>query len=267
MIFDEEAVSLFRNASEYQTTGRYQVREEFANYASELAQADYIRTGEKARAVKLATVFLEESIQQSPRNARQYMYLASFVNKIFNTFQQYDPATAKSLAERNLILLQKAQSLSPTRPQIYFEKAQTLAILGRFEEGVTALQEGLELYPQQKEPHVDLVALNILAGRYDDAAREWQTVKALSFPLTREDYDRVLRSYNSKRQFAPMVELFKEQLEKTPQDAGLLAHLAVTYRELGEMELARTTAMKAAALSPELSTGLQSFLDSLKKNR
>lgn len=267
MIFDEEVVSLFRNASEYQTTGRYQVREEFANYASELAKADYIRTGEKARAVKIATVFLEESIQQSPRNARRYMYLASFVNKIFNTFQQYDPATAKSLAERNLILLQKAQSLSPTRPQIYFEKAQTLAILGRFEEGVTALQAGLELCPQQKEPHVDLVALNILAGRYDDAAREWQTVKALSFPLTREDYDRVLRSYNSKRQFAPMVELFKEQLEKTPQDAGLLAHLAVTYRELGEMELARTTAMKAAALSPELSTGLQSFLDSLKKNR
>jgi tetratricopeptide (TPR) repeat protein len=119
--------------------------------------------------------------------------------------------------------------------------------------------------PAIKEPHVDLVNLYIASGRYEDAAKEWQNIKARRFQLTREDYDRVISSYNAKKKFAPVVELYRELLAVTPEDAEILARLAFAYRDLGEMNLARQTAMKAAALSPKIASELQSLLNSLKQ--
>lgn len=264
-VFREETVDLFRKADSYETTGRHQVREEFCNYASELALATHVPLEEKVRAVRIGVGFLEESIRQDPRSTRHYMYFASLVNRGYQALQQRDPEMARSLVEKSLGLLQTAENLSPTRPQVYFEKGQGLASLGRFADGAAAFEKGVGLNPAQKEPRVDLVNLYILAGRYADAAKEWQEIKALSLPLTRADYDLVLRSYNSKKQFAPMADLYRELLEQNPNDPELLVHLAATYRELGKLDLARDAATKAAVLSPKYLAGLQTFLDSLKK--
>ncbi len=260
----EETAALFRTADAYQTTGRYQVREEFANYASELVQSANVSLEDKVRAVKMAVGLLEESIRQEPVNARCYMYLASLVNRSFEAVRQSDSSAARSLGENNLVLLRKAEALSPTRPQVYFEKGETLSLLGNPAEAVTAFEKGSGLCPWVKGPRVDLVVAYISGGRYGDAKREWGRIKAGFSPLTDEDYEHVLRAYNAKKQFEPMVELYREQLEKAPGDATLLAHLAATYRELGEVELARKAAVEAAARSPQLASGLQQFLDSLK---
>jgi Flp pilus assembly protein TadD len=64
-----------------------------------------------------------------------------------------------------------------------------------------------------------------------------------------------------------MVELYREQLTRTKEDADILARLATIYREMGEIELARQTAIQAASLSPKIAGELQSFLDTLKIQR
>jgi len=265
LVFNERIVNLFEQADSYQTTGCHDVHEAFANYAFDLAQAPSIPIDLKIRVVRMGVDFLKESTQLEPANVRYYLYTASLVNGTLDIVRQADPQLAKSLAETTLTMLQKAETLSPTRPQVYFERSQTLLFLGRTEERLAAVEKGAAVSPAIKEPHVDLVNLYIASGRYEDAAKEWQNIKARRFQLTREDYDRVISSYNAQKKFAPVVELYRELLAVTPEDAEILARLAFAYRDLGEMNLARQTAMKAAALSPKIASELQSLLNSLKQ--
>ncbi len=266
-VYREEIVDLYRTASDLQTTGRYEVREEFANYVSELARASYIPLEVRVRLVRRALESLEESIRQNPSVFRHHMYPVTLVNRTFEILHSLDSGLAGSLAEKNLILLNEAEKLSPTRPQLFIERAQTLVFLGRPQDAITALETAIQLSPVVKEPHIDLVTLYISVGRYDEAAREWQRIKGLSPPPTASDYERVIRSYYGNRHFAPIVVLYREQLEKTPDDAVLLSRLASAYRDIGDMESARQTALKAAALSPEVAAGLQTFLDSVAQPR
>jgi Flp pilus assembly protein TadD len=266
-VFREEIADLYQRASDYQTTGRHEVREAFAGYASGLARVSDIPLKDRVRMIVKAVGLFDESIRQEPSDARHHMYAVSLVNGTLGVLQESDPALARALAEKTLVLLQQAEKLSPTRPQVYIERSRTLAWSGRTAEAVAALERGVNLSPWAKDLHVDLVTLYVSAGRYSDAAAEWEKAGRLSDPLTREDYNKVIRSYESRKQFAPIAALYMEQLEKSPDNPGLLVQLAATYRDMGETESARKTAMRAAALSPEAAATVQSFLDSLDRPR
>jgi O-antigen ligase/Flp pilus assembly protein TadD len=267
LVFNDALMRLFEEADSYRITGWNDLHELAANYAFEVAQTPYIPAGQKVRAVRMGVDFLEESIRNQPANARNYLYQASLVNGTSDLVAKTDPGLAKSLAENVLVRLEQAETLSPTRPQVHFEKSKALLFLGRNDERIQEFAKGVALCPAIKEPHLDLVTLYIAAGRDEAAAAEWKNIKARGFPLTAADYDRVLAAYGAGKKFAPMVELYKEQLTRTQGDADILAHLASIYREMGEIELARQTAMQAASLSPKIAGELQSFLDTLKSQR
>ncbi|HYK87131.1 MAG TPA: O-antigen ligase family protein [Acidobacteriota bacterium] len=262
-VFRDSIIDLFQQAGAYRTTGKLEVWEEFANYASELVQVPDVPLDVRVRVARMALAKLEESIALDPNSARRYLYPSTFTNKIISAVEQSDPALARSLCERALVLLRKAESLSPTRPQIFIDRAEALMTLGRPQEAIPEMEVASALNPEIMERRTTLVALYVSAGRYDDAAREWQKLRA-SFPLTAADYDRLIRLYGSKKQFAAVVALFKEELEKSPNDPLLMARLASAYRDSGQMELARQTAMKAATLSPQVAAALQEFLNTLK---
>jgi O-antigen ligase/tetratricopeptide (TPR) repeat protein len=264
-VFREALMHAFQQADDLGTTGRYQVREEFANYASALARASYIPHGERFRVDKMAVAMLEKSIPEDPLDARHYMYLASLVNRTFETLKESDSRLALSLAEKNLALLQKAETLGPKGPQVFLERAQSLVFIGRTDDAISALQKAIAVAPIAEPPHVDLAALYISAGRYADAQREWQTIKDLSLPVTAADYDRLIGLFVSKKKFMPAVDLYKEQLRSSPNNPLLLARLAAVYRELGDLDSARQTAHKAAALSPQIADQLEDFLKSLNR--
>ncbi len=166
-----ETVDLYRQASDCQTTGRHEVREQFANYASRLAHASNIALRERVSVVERAEGLLEESVKQEPSNARHYMYTASLMNGTLPVLQESDPTLARTLADRTLVLLQKAESLTPTRPQVYIERSKILAWEGRTAEAITALERAVSLSPWVKVLHADLARLYVSAGRLEDAAR------------------------------------------------------------------------------------------------
>jgi tetratricopeptide (TPR) repeat protein len=263
-LYRESIVSNFEQADKYGATGRHQVREEFANYASEVVRASYIPVQDRAKAARKAIDFLEESIREDPCDARHYMYLASMANAAFPVFNQSDPRFALSMAERALFALKKAESFGPNRPRLLLERAQALANLGRTDEAIQSLRRAIEIDSGLRAARFDLVALCISAGYYQEAQKEWQTIRT-AFPPTATDYDRMIAAYVSKKYLEPVVDLYKEQLRISPDNPEILAHLAAVYRELGDMESARNNALKAAALSPGIAAQLQEFLKTLKK--
>jgi O-antigen ligase/Flp pilus assembly protein TadD len=265
--FSPVALNLFQQASDYQTTGRYEARQEFANYASDLAQVVSVPLDRRMEVIRKAVEMLDLSVSQDPRNSRNCMYRASLVNRTLGVIRQSDPPLARTLAATNLSLLDRAAVLSPTRPQVYFERGETLAVLGRTDEAITALEKGVSLSPPVKEPNVDLLCLYISAGRFEEAAKQQRRIKDLALPLARADYDRIISVYNERKQYTAMAELYREQLAGAPDDVTLLPRLAATYRALGETELARQTALRAAALSPQIAAELQSFLATLDQKK
>lgn len=267
LVFNDALMRLFQQADSYRITGWNDLHELAANYAFEVAQTPYIPAGQKVRAVRMGVDFLEEGIRNQPANARNYLYLASLVNGTSDMVAQTDPGLAKSLAENVVARMERAEALSPTRPQVHFEKSKALLFLGRNDERIEEFAKGVALCPAIKDPHLDLVTLYIAAGRDEGAAAEWKNIKAHGFPLTAADYDRVIAAYGARKKFSPMVELYREQLTRTKEDADILARLATIYREMGEIELARQTAIQAASLSPKIAGELQSFLDTLKIQR
>ncbi len=277
LVYGKEVRDFFVAANNHETTGRYEVREEFANFAAQLAGTPGVPLEEKRLTAQQAVDFLQESIAQEPENARNYMYFASLVNRCLSVFQAGDPARARSLAERALAASGKAERLSPARPQLYFELGRTCAWLGRYDEQAAAIEKGMTLSPPLsgaryfdvvvKEPNLNLLEAYIGAGKTEAAARQWDRMKSLSISLTHNEYDDLVRFYASKKQFEEIARLRQEQLKASPNDPQLLAELATAYRELGQLELARQTAIKAAALSPQSAASIQAFLDSLKNQR
>ena len=263
----EDIADMYRQASAFETTGRHEVRERFANYASGLAQDPGVPLREKAPMVRQALDLLEESIREEPADARHKMYAVSLTNRTLGVLAESEPALAKEIADKALVLSQQAGELSPTRPQVYIERAKTLVWAGRTAEAISALQKATSLSPWVKEPHIDLVTLYVSSGRYDEAEKEWNNARRLSGPMARSDYNRVISSYTSKKRPGSVASLYLEQLEKTPDDPGLLMRLAAAYRDMGKTESARQTAMKAASLSPNVAATLGSFMQSLERPR
>jgi tetratricopeptide (TPR) repeat protein len=225
-------IDMFQKAEAYATTGRYEVREELAKYASELAHAPAVSVTEKTMAVKRALDLLQKSIAEVPSDTRHDIFFATFVNNTFGVLNQSDPKLAHSLAEKNLTLLQKAESLGPSRPRVFLERSQTLLYLQRTDEAIPALQRAIALDPEAVPRRVDLVALFISAGRYSDAQREWQNIRSLSLPLAASDYDRIIGLYLSKKQFQPVIALYGEQLHESPDNQSILTRLAEIQRLL-----------------------------------
>jgi len=251
-LYREETVDLYRRAATCRTTGRFEAGEAFAEYASNLAQAPEIPLQDRIGVVREAFALLEEHILQEPNNVRRHMNLSGLTSKVVAVVRQYDPGLARALCERTLVLLEKAEKLSPTRPQVYLDRAAALVALDRPGEAIPAFETASSLNPEVKERRTVLLALYISTGHYEDAAKEWQKIRA-SFPVSAADYEPVIRLYTAKRHFAPVVALYKEQLEKLPNDAFLTSRLAAAYWDLGEKELAKETALKAAKLSPKAS--------------
>jgi tetratricopeptide (TPR) repeat protein len=261
----ESIADAFLRADAYATTGRYQVREEFANYAIALAKSGNVPLSEKAETAQKAVRLLQKSILEDPGDARHYMYASTLTNGVVETVKLLDASLAKSLAERNLHWLDKAESLGPNRPRISLERAQSFLALGRGDEAVAAIRKAIALDPLNKDYRMDLIAACISSGRYEEAEKERLEMKRSSLHMYEPDYERLAGLYVGKKQFAPVIALYRELLQEMPNDASVLARLATAYREAGDLDSARKTAEKAAAVSPQAAAQLQEFLKTLAK--
>jgi tetratricopeptide (TPR) repeat protein len=265
-VFRDSALNDFRRAEEFQTTGRYQVREELANYVIELVQVPDATLPDKARAARQAWSFMEKSVLEDPYDARHYMYGATLANAVFNVLKQSDSAEALRISERALTWLQKAESLGPNRPRLYLERAQLLLNLGRTEEAIIAHRKALSLDPDNERIHVELVATYIIAGRDADAENEWKKIRSHPRGPSAGDYERLADLYASQKKLAPLIALYREQLQRSPNDPVVMARLATAYREMGDMNAARQIALEAAKISPEVAAQVEEFLKTLSGN-
>ena len=264
-VFRREAVDAFRAAEAVNTTGRYEIREIFVDYAYQLAMADDVSSEDKIYVAKIALVSIEKSILEEPLTVRHCMYFSLVVRRIFGVLKQSDPELAESLAERNIAQLENAETASPTRWRIPFERAQALGTIGKMNDAISVMKKAIQLNPVVAMPRIELISMYIVSDRYKEAEEEWRKINNLTLSVKPSEYERIIQLYAAKRQFAQAVSVRKDQIQQNPDDAELWAKLAVAYREAGDPDSAAQAAVKAADLSPKIARELDVFLKSLGK--
>jgi tetratricopeptide (TPR) repeat protein len=263
-IFRNSILDDFRRAEEYRTTGRFEVREALANYASELVLTQEVPLQERVRVSRAALEALDRSILEDPNDSRPYMYAASLSNRTIDVIAESDRVAADAVADQALQYLQKAERLGPNRPRLFVERAQLFMHLGRTNDSIASLKKARDLDPANRRIGVDLAAILVMAGRYKEAENEWQRVRSLHGHMRPEDYERMIGLYANKKRMGAVVALRREQLEESPNDPVILSRLAVAYRDSGDLAAARQTALKAANLSPQVNDQLDAFLKTLE---
>ncbi|TSC96054.1 MAG: TPR Domain containing protein [Parcubacteria group bacterium Athens1014_10] len=258
--YDEEVINNFKKALTYSknTFGRFETRQQLTNYTMDLSRDESIDQNKLKELIEFAVNEMEKSVKESPLNVREHLYLATL----------YDAAAKFNFdyLNKSINVLTKAIPLSPTRPQLYFERGQAKIFQGKFEEAISDFKKGADLSPTVVESHWNLAAAYILSGQEDKAEEEFKKAEELGFNFqTVQNYQRLIQVYINKGDYAKMAELYKKMIELEPNVASHYAKLAWVYMQMGEKEKAKEATEKAVEIDPSLRAQADLFLEELKK--
>lgn len=257
-IYDKDIIEYFKKALSYNqfTVGRFETRQQLASYAIDLVKDDRITKDEMSEVVTFAVSEMEKTINENPNNAREDLFLATL----------YD-ASAKidvNYLDKSIKLLDQAVLLSPTRPQIYFERGQAKIFQGRLEEGIEDFKKGVENSPKVIDSRWNLAAAYILVGQEDKAAEEFKTMETLGFKFDSvTNYQRLIQLYLNKKDYQKIAELYEKIIKLDPNNASYYAKLAWAYMMAGDKENAKEATKKAVELNPDLKDQADLFIKQL----
>jgi O-antigen ligase/tetratricopeptide (TPR) repeat protein len=258
LYYDQQVVDLLVEAINLSPIGRFETRQQLANYLMALNKNSEIGTRQMSSLSELAIAELKKSIAEEPQNVRNHLYLATVYTSLYKLNPQYSEAAIKLLTE--------AIALSPTRPQIYSERCQSYLNLKRYEEGIADCKKSLELAPWAMESHWNLFLAYVLADRDREADAELQAAKevgqSIGNPVT---LDRIISVYAQTNNWSKIIEVLESEIKNNPADANLYVKLAVAYQKLGDKNQARQAVQKAVELDPGLKAEAEMFLQLLNQ--
>ena len=251
--YDERVVELIIKSINLSPIGRFEARQQLANYLMALSKNKDINNKNLSELADLTISELKKSIKEEPQNVRNYLYLATVYNSIYKLNPEYSKEAIKLLTE--------AVPLSPTRPQIYSERCQSYMNLDLYNEAIADCQESLALSPNVMESHWNLFLAYVLSGQDKAADTELALAKDVGEKTGNPViFDRLLNVYIQLKNWPKVIALLEQEIAKTPDNSVLHVKLAVAYKEVGDKAKARLEAQKAMELDPNLKAEAEMFL-------
>ena len=157
-------------------------------------------------------------------------------------------------AEEAVIAFRKAEELAPGSANVYSNLGGALLLALRIDEATAAFEKSLAIEPS-RAAHANLGTVYYYAGRYPDAALEYQSAQALasSDPAIVGSLADALwlipgRRPEAVRLYERAAQLAKESLKVNPVDAQLIASLGYYCGRAGDMEGSARAIARAEAL-------------------
>ncbi|MFH0819660.1 MAG: O-antigen ligase family protein [bacterium] len=253
-----EIINYFKKSFSYQTYQNAEFRQYLADFVAGKIRENQIPEKDLAQIAQLSASELKKSIEEEPMNVRNYIYLMTLYNNSF----KFD----KSQLDEVIKLGNQAIPLSPTRPHIYFEMAQSYVFKGDFDKAIEYFKKGLELNNRVVDFNWSLAAVYILAGKTEEASQQFDwMVKNLNFKYdTVENLSRLIRVYTVKNDFQKLTELYNKLIEFDPNKAEYHAKLAFSYAQIGQKDKAIAEVKKAVELDPSYAQEAEKFLKELE---
>lgn len=226
---------LFRQAIDYGAFGTQEVREQLAQGASQLAQANV--PGEiKQQFYTLATQEMTLQAEESPLDAR----FPLFLGVLYDSFGDY---------KNGAIALERAQQLSPKKQSIFYERAQNAELQGDTARAIDLYRQAFELNTDIREPRIIYAAVLIRNGRAAEADQ-------ILAPIIEKGYaadQRILSSLVTAREYARAAAIWTAYIKVHPEDVQGFYTLAAIYYQGGDKARAIATLQDAVKIHPALS--------------
>ncbi len=230
----QQTYDLFKKAIAYQSLGTQEAREQLAQGASQLSQAN-VPVETKQMFYDFATREMTAQAAESELDAR----FPLFLGVLYDAFGDY---------ENGKIALDRAQELSPKKQSIFFERGQNAELRGNVNESIQLHKEAHELAPQLREPRIIYASVLIRNGKFTEADAVLEPLVASGGAADQ----RILANLMVAKQYARIETIWMAYIETHPEDVQGYFTLAAVYYEAGDKARAIATLETAAQTHPEV---------------
>ncbi len=238
---------LFVKAISYQAFGTQEAREQLAQGASQLAQAN-VPTDVKQMFYTLATKEMTLQAEESPLDAR----FPLFLGVLYDAFGDY---------KNGQVALERAQALSPKKQSIYYERAQNAELQGDSARAIQLYKEAFELNQDLRDPRIIYASVLIRNGKAAEA-------DAILAPLVESGVaadQRILASLATVKDYARIATIWTAYTKAHPEDVQGYFTLAAVYYQAGDKTRAIATLQEAVKTHPEVSGQVTQIIQDIQK--
>jgi len=251
----QESVELFRQAISQAVSGKFEARQQLANFVTGLTNRKNVSAEQLKANINYAAEELAKSVAEEPKNIRHYIFLSTF----YNATTRHDLTNPQKVVD----LLEPAISLSPTRSHIYYEIAQAYVFMGNFDRAREYFERGISLAPRVFEDRWALLGVYILFNRPDLADEQLELMqKQFEWTPKADDYKKLVDFYGRVKNYNRSIE-FQNKVIELEQTAANYAQLAALYAKIGENQKAREATSQAVKLDPNFADEAELFLEKL----
>lgn len=241
---------------------------------------DYIRKCQqqlphrKTELAQKGIELLKEHVELRPTYTRSWIFLGGFTNMLLEAETN---AESKNLDQITVLkdeahsYFGKAAQLSPGHQEIYTEWAKTFLIVKDYEGAKLKATECLALHEEIGECWWIVARAEISLGNIEEGNDALKIAALWGYPPKPPQNPQILyvtallqliNAHLESLNYSGVAEVYEELIAIQPEPQ-YYASLAVAYKENGEFEKARETALKVLELDPTLRGQVELFIKSL----
>ncbi len=253
----QPAVDKFKEAISYDTHGKYEHRNRFAQYVLETTNAKTL-TPEYEKAILEALDAVQKNIDENKPDYLPYLY----ASRLYITLGKTSPNSEYN--DRALEISQQALELSPTFVRTYYEIGQAYLNKGDKEKAIEAFKKALALNPEVGISAWYWGIVEIDRGNIDEGLRIIEDIIFTGkYQPTESDYNRLINIYLSRKEYRKLEVIYQGLLKSKPNSAQYHASYAVVLAQLGKIDSAVAAAKKAAELDKSFEAEARAFVQAL----
>ncbi len=224
---------LFKKSISYGALGTQEAREQLAQGASQLAQAN-VPTEVKQKFYTFATEEMTLQAAESPLDAR----FPLFLGVIYDSYGDYKNGQAA---------LERALSLSPTKQSILYELAQNAELQSDATRSIQLYKQAFELNEKLSDPRIVYAAVLYRNGRLPEGDAVLEPLVASGLAADQ----RILSTLVTLKQYGRLATIWTAFVATHPKDVQGYFTLAAIYYQAGDKARAIQTLQDAAKQHPE----------------
>jgi len=248
------ASAKFREAIEYNTFGKYEIRHRYAQYLFE-----YSSNKEITPALQKEFEWNIEKVKEIAK-ARPMDYLPRlYISRMFIVLGKGNPNSPYN--DEALKYSLEALDISPTFVRTYFEVAQAYLNKNDYNKAIEYFKKAVDLNPDVKLSHWYLGITEIQAG---NVRRGLEIIEQSRYQPTDEaDIIRLLNIYVKIKELDKVTPLYEKLVQLKPNNPNYRASLAAAYAREGRIDEAVAQAQEAVRLDPSFRAEAEAFVRGL----
>ncbi len=255
----EKASEIYKEAISMQTYQSTEIRQKYAEFAMDIVRRREVPDDFAKNRLIEAIEYTKENIKEHPYDVQHYLFLMM----LYNQMTVFD----KSYAQKAVDISEKALSLSPTRPQIYYELGQAYLALSQNDKAIESFKKAVDLQPEARESWWNLAMAYAVINDVENSDKILEKLNEMNYDVySIKSLSRFIPVYISNKNIDKLIDIYTKFIEIESTNAEWWAKLAALYKEKKDYEKAKEYVVKAVELDPRLEQEAVKFLSTLEGN-